>query len=840
MLHDSLLSWTRKAINTRFWDGKFFLSAQNQHVYNSEDNRPEFIPFIVPRLGLEYDFSGFWEYPARMGWHVHRSDRRCHAGCPPGVCSAKPGLPHTYGLKTPGISRPGDDEASTPAAKVAFMQSWLFFGALAEAHAICNLSIGPADYSSDVFNTSRLNSLPLRLFQATQNSGHAGSQELKDKLYAIIRQVQLMITRASDWEDEYEYTETQCEVLFSIHIILRILSLALLCHSRKPILTSEDRLKVLIADTVTDWKPEGQMTMMTFSYDRLSRSGWCKSEMWHVLQTFDVATAAFYLQRPHALQHHDKCTDTTCMAYQTDENDYSTVHINRSCDCAFVFVEPTQLRDILARNVIPVVVVTDDLQVSVVEGTNYPYIAFSHVCVCFSPVLRVLYLLLLSLGADGLGNPFHNALPCCQIRLLRDLARELCKKFDLGSGKTSIAFWIDTLCIPVAPELKEYRKLAIRLLARIYSNATGVLVLDRELRHFESSKASILEFCIRLMCSGWLKRLWTLQEASLASAPGEVGTLYVQMADGPAHWNCLARRFEYKPSRDRRLPRKPSPLALSVQEAKIDTIYGMHLLTAMEDRLPSAHTIQNPRFASRFQKIVSAVQNRSTSKREDEAVCMASLVGLDLSPILDAKEADERMARFYQQLHEIPTAIIFADFGVPNFLSNNLTVSPFRWAPKSLLLLERPMEISLADGAMRFAEPTLPLYGSCENDGFHIRHPGFIFTDPDMIIKRETMLIDSNSGELYSLSLALSKSSPGTIGPVERCALIFKSDTNLDAVIVAIEIDTVTEDGMLFFVTIVGHGVVKPRGKQHSEENVVEPEHLRGVFSKRDQSWCIT
>ncbi|KAI0750634.1 hypothetical protein C8Q80DRAFT_1153080 [Daedaleopsis nitida] len=331
---------------------------------------------------------------------------------------------------------------------------------------------------------------------------------------------------------------------------------------------------------------------------------------------------------------------------------------------------------------------------------------------------------------------------------------------------------------------------------------------------------------MRVMCSGWLKRLWTLQEASLAMGPDEDpeadeengGTLYIQMGDGPAHWNRHARHFEYMPpGPSSPPPREPSPIAVSVQEAKTDLVYGMHLLTAIEDRLPSAPAIQEPRFDTRFEKIKSAVQNRSTSKREDEAVCMASLLAVDLKPILDLDNSDERMVKFYRLLYELPTAILFAEFGIPGFLSGNLARAPYRWAPRSLLLLERPMEINLATSAMRFADPPLPLLGRCEDDGLHIEHPGFVF-ESDRVgaftVPRESLLLDTNDGGLYSLSLGLSDRSPQTLGPVQRCALVFKTGICSDVLIVALESEVAAleeESRARFCVTIIGHGsTVRP------------------------------
>lgn len=395
------------------------------------------------------------------------------------------------------------------------------------------------------------------------------------------------------------------------------------------------------------------------------------------------------------------------------------------------------------------------------------------------------------------------------------------------------------LCIPVSPKLRQYRKQAIRLLARAYTEAMAVLVLDRELCHFESRKAPALELGIRVLCSGWLKRLWTLQEASLADGPQGASVLYFQMADGPAYWNRLARCVQYKPYLEVPPSPKPSATAVSIKDTKADLLYEMHLMTAMEDRIPSVGAIRNPRFDTKFQKAVHAVQNRCTSKAEDEPICLASLLGLDLESTLNAKDVDNRMAEFYKLLHEVPTAILFSEFGTPDFLAKNLAIPPYRWAPRSLLLLEQPMEITNALSAMRFMDPPLPLHGLCEDDGLHIQHPGFLFDDSEPVcILRQSTVLDTTDEKSYSLSLALSDSSPQSVGPLRRCALIFKTDICSDVVIVSIE--SVIKHEVCFYVTIVGHAQVKllPAGGFSSDYHGAG--YLHGASTGREQMWCIT
>ena len=78
---------------------------------------------------------------------------------------------------------------------------------------------------------------------------------------------------------------------------------------------------------------------------------------------------------------------------------------------------------------------------------------------------------------------------------------------------------MDTLCVPVDPQSKEHRKKAIHLMANTFHEATTVLVLDKELLMIHASTSSFVELGIRIFCSGWMKRLWTLQEMTFALKP---------------------------------------------------------------------------------------------------------------------------------------------------------------------------------------------------------------------------------------------------------------------------------------------------------------------------------
>ena len=117
-------------------------------------------------------------------------------------------------------------------------------------------------------------------------------------------------------------------------------------------------------------------------------------------------------------------------------------------------------------------------------------------------------------GADGLGNPKENALPVCQLERLRDRCVNLNQARDTRVRRSpkmdnQVYLWMDTLCIPVHPSAERHRKKAIRLLGKTFHEAAAVLVVDRELDYVESATSSFLELGMRILCSGWMKRLWT-------------------------------------------------------------------------------------------------------------------------------------------------------------------------------------------------------------------------------------------------------------------------------------------------------------------------------------------
>ncbi len=164
---------------------------------------------------------------------------------------------------------------------------------------------------------------------------------------------------------------------------------------------------------------------------------------------------------------------------------------------------------------------------------------------------------------------------------------------------------MDTLCIPVHSSklAKSCRKKAIQLLGETFHEATAVLVIDRELEIVQSATAPFLELGLRILCSGWMKRLWTLQEAALASEARGVAKLYFQMRDGP---------FLYQNDLN-----SPEKRTAPIHDEEGSLLHEGGIEVRLWMAIPSVRSLREvPEGYSPFRFIHDAIEHRSTSKFE--------------------------------------------------------------------------------------------------------------------------------------------------------------------------------------------------------------------------------
>lgn len=413
----------------------------------------------------------------------------------------------------------------------------------------------------------------------------------------------------------------------------------------------------------------------------------------------------------------------------------------------------------------------------------------------------------------------------------------------MHSFSKPLALWIDTLCIPVQPTLRRFRNKAIQLLAKTYRNATFVLVLDRELQ-IESCRKSLLELSIRVLCSGWLRRLWTLQEASLV--PGN--KIHFQMHEShPLAYDELMSCL-------------PAVASVTAAEKEAASIRLYNLVSAQIYRrippirfLQEGKTTPSQQLDSKLVYMISgAVQYRSTSKVEDEPVCMASLLGMPLEEILKLKTAHERMAKFHTLIRQIPAEIIFSP--TPKLLQR-----PFRWAPSSMV-----------NSNFRFHQLDHKgnNVGICDGLGFHVQFDGAVLSSPNLggssiTVHGPCIVIDTATGREYVLNSHrvfppfVLPSDKKTIEIPPKAALIFQEPVKPlmrdgQVLVVAIE-EAVMKDraeagtnSVEYIVTIIDHGFFSqwsewaPWGVRNSDPEKGRPGLSFSGTLKVAQAWCVT
>jgi hypothetical protein len=118
--------------------------------------------------------------------------------------------------------------------------------------------------------------------------------------------------------------------------------------------------------------------------------------------------------------------------------------------------------------------------------------------------------------AHGLGGTTETGLPICQVARLARLAKAILK-----CPLENAVFWINSTCIPGAPEA---RGQTISQLGQVYKNACAVLVVDDSISQVGSATSHLRkDIMLAISASDWMHRLWTFQEGLLAK------TLYFEM-----------------------------------------------------------------------------------------------------------------------------------------------------------------------------------------------------------------------------------------------------------------------------------------------------------------------
>lgn len=527
-----------------------------------------------------------------------------------------------------------DGRISTSEEIAAFIQKWLYFGLLSDALALAGISVNLSDFheriqlpsgeSLRIVTTSKLRQYLSRWEDRERNSNEYRRQERQAALVRLLKPLEHFV---------YRQDYSRQSIVIDNNVML---SMVILGETLKNAATYIWRLPL----ESYPLRGVGFIQKCNPLTDQLLQSGRCLSESLMLYERLDNTGiyVASLIPTPHnsRIPNHNNCASTFCSAFQLDEATYETAHATgcpSAKSCPFISVNSDDLRNILRDGHIPLIQILGDdnhIRLKVVSSSaKAPYIAFSHV------------------WAHGLGNVGHNALPKCQLRRLKTLASDLLGATQATSGPL---IWIDTLCIPVDPALKTYRNIAIARLGKTFALSTKVLVLDFELEH-TYVPCSRLELATRLLCSGWMRRLWTLQEAVISADGGpNLRKLWLQSHDRAVSFH-------------------------SIFEDGVDSLFHTdRAIQVILDTFPQVKSsTQNLATLSR------ALMYRSTSKLADEAICLGSVLNLDVSSIIEAgKSVDDRMKSFYAQITEFPIDILFHK-------GDGLPQKGYRWAPRSFL-----------------------------------------------------------------------------------------------------------------------------------------------------------
>jgi hypothetical protein len=191
----------------------------------------------------------------------------------------------------------------------------------------------------------------------------------------------------------------------------------------------------------------------------------------------------------------------------------------------------------------------------------------------------------------------------------------------------------------------------------IYKGASCVLTLDRWIQEIPKT-TSVVEKSSRLYLSNWQHRLWTCQEGVFAE------TLYFQFSDGPQRMKELEEEAELG---------KDQPCKSTIPSFCLGSVPAFN-----EGKLEGFP------LELKFQPIIMAIRARTTTKKKDETVCIATLLDLDPDCLLHVNDGSEedicekRMQRLYELITTIPQGLIFSKL-------NRLRTAGYRWSPRTFL-----------------------------------------------------------------------------------------------------------------------------------------------------------
>ena len=595
---------------------------------------PVFPPIKVPCLSqspYKHEAGWFEGYPAQRGWDINLLKR--------GIFTQ-----HSY------------------ETTATFLQDWLFFGVLQEVLGQDGTKrnfVVEDELSKQAFVTTKhLVPTLTTLFWQIKDKDKDQAIATLDRMEGVLVTLSLLcnVARAPD-DPNLPLKQFQWPLIPEIDLSIRALGQLLATG------VSATGMFIKTSAALCLTFPGGG-----FTSSRMRQAGWCPSDI-AMVSEYMSASSLYYassLRRWQLHNDHSQCCQQFCRSGQIDTSTYQTVHCGESCTCEHVEVSTSHLTSIISGKGIPLVTITiaasgdPVLELSPFHKGQH-YVAFSHV------------------WSDGMGNLHRNSLPKCQILRLKALIDELSwtkgrtwdtlNKAHIGKlwrrirGRT-IPFWLDTFCVPVGDEHKPYRKLAISLMYKTYVSAQDVLVLDSEIQNtpIPSDKTEIF---LRVSISGWMRRLWTLQESVLGRRlqvkfrNGIVDLVTEYNSDTDQSWNngLGFENYAGSPHSDSRsfYWKDRSLRFLIVENRERKFIGTFNTYTSLHSD-PVKDQIRKQCFAI-LDAFVSS-NYRSSLRKADEYLCLSGLLGWDTA-CLDGVSIEDRMKALLRERTVLPQGLLF-------------------------------------------------------------------------------------------------------------------------------------------------------------------------------------
>ena len=610
----------------------------------------DFLPFpkglqngvFVPDLGgPEYDNAGFKDYPQRQGWQIEKLLEGDIIGARDEWNEYSQIVMHDI----PQDQLPDTGEALIKAVTGPFIQTWLFFGLFHEA------------LSRPVF----------RKECSFITTDHAGSRERCLSAQSLFAE---FLERKEQIKDDLAWCASMSSCLREAAWALENLDRVSMTLGGSIIPGISHLALCILVNSLDDHsviicQPHIPAANATVHHCRwfeqvLLDDGWCPNLVKRLrtdlgMEGLYYASLANFVDRDRS---HDACTDSACTAYNHLASeiyhfqhsilhcpckDEDCSHLTDGCICAKPINMDSAASEAAAvvekgqTPILSLVYEDSSLKVKVTPfRVGIKYIAISHV------------------WSDGMGNPYCNSLPLCQIQALDYFAG---KARSCSTDGEPTYFWIDTICVPRAPDALRWN--AIAAMCDTYRNAECVLVICRELSSIPLPSTPD-EIFVRIFCCKWMTRLWTLQEGALAAR------LAFQFADHAIDYDYLDDRM---------------------MAALLNSTTTSHLLGNRANRslssvtsIISSESLDHMQADDRqkvYSSLWSALRHRATSRRSDEAICAAILLGVNLDPVLDAP-GEKKMEVFWTNQDEVPTGILWVN-------GPRMNIDSLHWAPESLL-----------------------------------------------------------------------------------------------------------------------------------------------------------